>query len=216
MTKERYLHELARNGGQQTVDHVKGVGRLMKEFAKPLKLNSKTLEVAGVLHDAGKIFVPYNILNSATALSKDDRKIILTHPKAATGVIGNIIELTPEERKIALECAWYHHAWINGEFFNPDTRRGGYYKGMEYEKEYSFKDTLIPLPARLCAIADGFEAMTSTRSYQKARTAKDAEKIIAQQAKKGQYDYYLCTVFVGSVLGYSVSEFADMYREAVA
>ena len=209
MTTDRYFKELDRNGGSQTVAHVKNVGMLMKEFAKPLKQSPIIYKKAGELHDAGKIFIPPHVLGSTKKLSEGEKKIIRSHPTAATGVIGNMEGLTPEEKKAAYECAWYHHAWYNGQFYSPTTHDGGYYKGMDYDTEHSFAGENIPLIARVGAIADGYDAMTSNRSYQKARTPQQALDIIAEQCAKGQYDYYLCIVLAGSVLGKNVKEFAQ-------
>jgi len=114
----------------------------------------ETLEYAAVLHDIGKISIDSTILNKPGSLSKSEWNIIREHP-----VIGaNLLKGIPFLEK-ASELVLCHHEKFNGE---------GYPSGLSGEA--------IPLGARVIAVADAFDTMTTDRSYHAALTVESAVK----------------------------------------
>lgn len=112
----------------------------------------ETLEYAGILHDIGKISIDSIILNKPGSLSEEEWEIIREHP-----VIGaNLMRGIPFLEK-ASELVLCHHERFNGE---------GYPNGL--------KGDVIPLGARLIAVADAFDTMTTDRAYRAAMTVDHA------------------------------------------
>ncbi len=99
----------------------------------------------GLLHDIGKIGVPNEIINKPARLSDEEYEIIKTHP-----IIGYEILSKIKSKPELLKGARWHHER---------------YDGKGYPDKISGED--IPLEARIIAIADAYDAMTSNRSYRK-------------------------------------------------
>ncbi len=122
----------------------------------------ETLEYAAILHDIGKISIDSTILNKPSSLTKSEWNIIREHP-----VIGaNLLKGIPFLEK-ASELVLCHHEKYNGE---------GYPNGLSGEE--------IPLGARLIAVADAFDTMTTDRSYRAAMTVESAVKELKDCAGK--------------------------------
>ena len=132
-----------------TKGHSERVGAYSVEIARNMGLDDYELErlrIAGVLHDIGKVGIPDAILLKPSALSKNEFEIMKLHPELSAAIVSEIesfTELVPWVR--------YHH-----ENFD----------GTGYPHKLKGKD--IPLGARIIAVADAFDAMTSTRPYRKA------------------------------------------------
>lgn len=120
---------------------------------------------ACLLHDVGKIHIPDSILSKPGKLTEEEYEFIKQHPKIGAEAIKDIqgIELL---RDIVL----YHHERWDGKGY-PDGLRG----------------TKIPLVARIAAIADSFDAMTTDRSYRNAMREEDAMDEI-RKGKGSQFD----------------------------
>ena len=103
------------------------------------------IETTGLLHDIGKIAVPENILCKTGKLTNEEYKIIQDHAAKAKKILSSIPGLT----NVALWASCHHERW----------------DGNGYPKGISNKD--IPLPSRILAIADTYDAMTSNRSYRR-------------------------------------------------
>jgi len=103
------------------------------------------IETAGLLHDIGKIGVPESILCKAGKLTDDEYREIQDHAPKAKKILSSIPGLT----NVALWASCHHERW----------------DGKGYPNGISCKD--IPLPSRILAIADTYDAMTSNRSYRK-------------------------------------------------
>ena len=97
----------------------------------------------GLLHDIGKIGVPNEIINKPSRLNDEEYEIIKTHP-----VIGYDILSKIKSKPELLKGARWHHERFDGK---------GYPDGLSGED--------IPLEARIIAVADAYDAMTSNRSY---------------------------------------------------
>lgn len=107
---------------------------------------------AGFLHDIGKIGVPDAILLKKSSLSQEEWEQIKRHPQIGYEIVTQISFLQEAAHIILL-----HHEHYNG---------GGYPKGLRRED--------IPLPARIFAVADALDAMTTDRPYRPARKLKEA------------------------------------------
>jgi HD-GYP domain-containing protein (c-di-GMP phosphodiesterase class II) len=123
--------------------------------AKALSLSEsemRTIKYAAVLHDVGKLAIPDNILNKSDALTADEWRIMRNHPVICFKLLKEIPFLEEASRLILS-----HHEKYDGT---------GYPYGLRGEG--------IPLGARLLAIADAFDNMTTERIYRKAMSKKDA------------------------------------------
>lgn len=111
------------------------------------------LGTAGILHDIGKRFIPIEILDKPTRLTKEEFDIIKTHPMKGYEVLKGCRELTSTIKAGVLQ----HHERCDGT---------GYPMGLKGEE--------ISRYARIIAIADTYDAMTSDRAYHKAFLPSDA------------------------------------------
>lgn len=139
------------------------------------------LKLAAPLHDIGKINVPDSILRKPGKLSPEEYEIMKNHTVAG----GKIIEETLKEIEgdsfyyVAKEVALGHHEKWDGS---------GYPYGQKGEE--------IPVSARIMAVADFFDALTSSRSYKKAYSSEKAYSIIMEEAGKS-FDPKVVDCFVG-------------------
>ncbi len=151
-----------------TEGHSKRVTFYACEIAKKMKLPAlmiHKIHLAGLLHDIGKIGVRESILNKPGKLTDEEYKHIYDHP-----VVGAKI-LTPVLKdKDILNFIRHHHERFDG------TGRPDGLKGDE-----------IPLGARILAVADTFDAMTSDRPYRKALTVDFAIKEL-KRCSGSQFD----------------------------
>ncbi len=112
----------------------------------------RALHVSALLHDVGKIGIDDSILKKPAALTPDEFEVMKTHPERGAKIMGRI----PQMSSIVPGMRLHHERW-NG---------GGYPMGLKGEE--------IPLQARIVAVADTFDAMTTDRPYQRAFSAEAA------------------------------------------
>lgn len=144
-------------------------------LAKELIHDEQTLEdieIAGLLHDIGKIAVPENILCKPGKLTDDEYNTIKMHPLNGKRILNGIKKLK------------YASFWLSSHHERWDGR--GYPQGI--------KGLEIPLPARILAIADTYDAMTSNRSYRKGLPHEVAFEEIKNCAGS-QFDPEVVTAF---------------------
>jgi HD-GYP domain-containing protein (c-di-GMP phosphodiesterase class II) len=148
---------------EYTFTHVTNVCILAMGQAETLGFNGEHLHqigVASLLHDVGKVFIPEEILNKPGKLSQDERRIVETHTvKGARYLMG--IEGIP---KLAIISAMEHHLKYDGSGY-PSIKGG-------------WRPNIV---SQLISIADVFDAMRSSRSYQGALPTQQ----IADVLKKG-------------------------------
>lgn len=118
------------------------------------------LRFAGYLHDIGKIGIRDSILMKPARLTQEEVSVIKTHPIIGERIV-KPLGLLPLERSVIR----HHHERWDGK---------GYPDGL--------KGPEIPLPARILAVADGFDAMTSDRVYRRGRPPEEALKEIERLA----------------------------------
>ena len=145
---------------------------LAKELNTP-EDQLELIETAGLLHDIGKIAIPESILCKAGKLTDDEFKIMKTHPINSEKLLSSIKKL----HDICPGVKYHHEKW-NGK---------GYPEGLAGEN--------IPFAARVIAIADTYDAMTSTRSYRKALSHEVAIEEIEKCAGT-QFDPNLAKKFI--------------------
>ena len=142
-----------------TAFHSYRVGSIAKLIAVALKLEAKLIDqitAGGMLHDIGKSGVSISALLKTTSLNEDEYEDIKRHPEIGADLAQTFplfIELVPAIR--------YHHERFDG---------AGYPVGL--------KGDSIPLEARVIAVADTYDAVTSNRSYRSARSHDEALKIL--------------------------------------
>lgn len=146
-----------------TAGHSERVAKYTYKLAKALGLSEDVAvyyETAGFLHDAGKVAVPKSILDKPGALTLEEFKLMKRHPVYTMEIISMISEL-----KDLAPIAGGHHERFDGR---------GYPDGLMGES--------IPLGARIMAVSDAFDAMTSPRPYQKTRSTSLAKEILLKNA----------------------------------
>ena len=136
----------------------------------------RDVEVAALLHDVGKLGIPDSILLKKTALTDEDFRQVRLHPEFGWGAL----RVIPGFERVALYVL-YHHERIDGE---------GYPAGLSGDE--------IPRGARIVAVVDAFDAMTSCRVYRESATA--AEALPRLEADSGtQFDDHIVGLFVEMV-----------------
>ncbi|RSS64833.1 HD-GYP domain-containing protein [Streptomyces sp. WAC07061] len=161
--RERAAHRATIRALVQAVDikdrytrgHSERVGQASAMIARELGMRDDRLEVvriAGILHDVGKLGVPTRLLRKDGPLTPEERRTIELHPEYGHEMVRGIGFLG-EARSAIL----HHHERVDGT---------GYPYGLSGEQ--------IPVLARVVAVADSFDAMTSTRSYSRARPVATA------------------------------------------
>ncbi len=148
--------------------HSRRVAIYSKGIAIELGLSNDTVEKiywAGLLHDYGKISVPDAILQKAGKLTEDEYEQIKRHALMTYRILSRI-HFSKDMRDIPLIASEHHERWDG--------------KGYPFGK----KDDQIPLGARIIAVADVFDAITSFREYHSPLTFAEAkEEIIEQRGK---------------------------------
>jgi len=161
-------------------NHSKRVGELCRKMGEALHFTEteiKTLNLVGFLHDIGKIAIEESILSKPGKLTGDEFDSITKHPEIGSRIIRSSYEID----EVAEAILTHHENWDGS----------GYPQGLAGEK--------IPKFARIIAIADSFDAMTSERTYRKTNTAEEAaEEILRCSGTK--YDPELAKVFVDEIV----------------
>ena len=156
--------------------HSQRVARYMELMARELRLakvDLPTLRRGALLHDLGKIGMPDEILRKAGELASSEWTIMKRHPAYGARILAGIPFLSG-----AAEIVRHHHERYDGS---------GYPDGLAGEE--------IPLGARIFALADAFDAMTSDRPYRKAMSLDDALAEIKRCAG-AQFDPAIATAFL--------------------
>lgn len=157
-----------------TQGHSERVAKYAVLIAKEMSLSENEigyLEQAALLHDIGKIAVPDTVLHKAGSLNEDDWIIMRKHPEYSQKILANLNFLSE-----TLPTILYHHKRFDN-------------KGYPVESIEA-----VPLTARILAVADAFDAMTSDRSYRDKLNLEQA----LEELKKGsgtQFDPEVIKVF---------------------
>ncbi|KJS87203.1 MAG: diguanylate cyclase [Desulfosporosinus sp. BICA1-9] len=170
--------------------HSKRVSEICQNIGKAMdfsEIEQSILKAVGLLHDIGKIAIDDSILNKPGKLTEQEWEEIKRHPD-----IGYRILSTSYDFLELADCILAHHEKWAGT---------GYPKGLKGED--------IPRIARIIAIADSYDAMTSERPYRKAMSEEEA-CIEIRKNSGTQFDPKIARIFIEKVLGmgwhYSVCE----------
>ncbi|MEV6400972.1 HD-GYP domain-containing protein [Streptomyces sp. NPDC051907] len=188
--RERAAHQATIRALVQAVElkdkytrgHSERVGRASVLIARELGMADERLEVlrfAGILHDVGKLGVPTRVLRKDGPLTPEERRVIELHPEYGHEMVRGIGFLG-EARAAIL----HHHERLDGS---------GY--------PYGLAGGQIPEFARVVAVADAFDAMTSTRSYRRARPVRAALEELDRCAGR-QFDPHMVGALVRALERY--------------
>ncbi len=159
-----------------TCGHSERVAEMSLAIAKAMKLSDEQqylIHIGAHLHDVGKIGIPDAVISKPGRLSAEEFKQIQEHPMTGYHIVRKVKIL----QRISL-IVRHHHERMDGKGY-PDGLCG----------------TAIPLGARIVAVADAFDAMTSNRTYKKSKSTNEAlEELI--NCSDSQFDREIVKIFV--------------------
>jgi putative nucleotidyltransferase with HDIG domain len=159
---------------QYTKGHSERVAQYSKLLAQAVGLDQKQQQKAmwaGLLHDVGKLAVPRKVLDKPGKLERNEIDLIRLHPVLTMEILQMVAVFED-----LVSIAGYHHERYDGS---------GYPDGLAGEE--------IPQLARVLAVADAFDAMTSGRSYQQTKSLSEAVAIIEKNSGS-QFDPEVASV----------------------
>lgn len=161
---------------KDTEGHTRRVTEMTERLATAFgikEMDRLHIRRGAILHDIGKMGIPDSILLKEGPLLDDEWKIMRQHPALAMGLLSSISYL-----QLALDIPYCHHERWDGT---------GYPRGLKGDE--------IPLAARIFAIVDVFDALTSDRPYRKAWSAQQSLEYISRE-KGGHFDPKVVDVFM--------------------
>jgi diguanylate cyclase (GGDEF)-like protein/putative nucleotidyltransferase with HDIG domain len=164
---------------QYTQGHSKKVSTyaaLIAEAAGLKPIEVEEVRLGALLHDVGKVGIPEDILNKAGPLDADEWDTMKSHTILGWQLLEPLLTLRNVRQMIK-----HHHEFFDGS---------GYPDQLEKER--------IPLGARIIAVADAYDTITSPRVYKKARTAEDALAEI-ERCAGAQFDPELVHLFLATI-----------------
>lgn len=181
---------------QYTYLHSVAVCTLMVNLARHLGLEDervRALGLAGLLHDVGKVAIPDAVLDKPGRLSPEELALVRTHPEEGAALLRE----DPAIPELAIEVCLHHHERWDG---------AGYPHRMEGEG--------ISLPARMGAICDVYDALTSHRAYKRAWTPTRA--LAEMWGWDGHFDRALLFEFMRSLQLYPPGLLVRLASERLA
>lgn len=155
--------------------HSRTVSKISEKIATFYGMNRQEVnevKTAGLLHDIGKIIIPISIITKKGKLTSEEYSLIKGHPEIGFRILNS----TQDMRSISNIVLNHHERW----------------DGLGYPR--GIKSDEVPVPSRIIAIADAFDAMTSTRTYRDIFTYEQALKELIDNAGT-QFDPELVEVF---------------------
>lgn len=156
--------------------HIQPMFRLIKALGRAMKLSKveiKSLEQAALLHDAGKLQVPSQLLRKQKPLTDEEFKLITKHPRKGVELIKNLELLKP-----VIPIILHHHEHYDGT---------GYPSKLKKEN--------IPFASRILSVLDTFDAMYFGRPYRKRRSLNEIKQELKYQKGK-QFDPKIVDIFL--------------------
>lgn len=160
--------------------YTKGHSSRVAEYSRAIARRANYSEAAqdeiymmGLLHDVGKIGVSDTVITKPGRLTEDEFEQIKTHPERGSKILQSLEEFP----KLAVGAKWHHERYDGS----------GYPDGLKAQE--------IPEEARIIAVADAYDAMTSDRSYRKTMD----QEAVREQIKKGkgsQFDPYFADIML--------------------
>ncbi len=143
--------------------HNMRVARLCVHIGRQLSMSAYELRVlarAGLMHDIGKLGIPDNVLGKHSPLDDAEWDLMRTHPEMGL----TLLDRAGQSRREVL-AVLYHHERMDGS---------GYPYGLRAEA--------IPIEARIVAVADTYDALTSDRPYRLACSDAEARRVLVEEA----------------------------------
>ncbi len=140
------------------------VARLCVHIGRQMSMSAAELRVlarAGLMHDIGKLSIPQAVLGKESPLSESEWMLMRAHPEMGLTLLDRAGQSSREVLAVL-----YHHERLDGT---------GYPYGLRAEG--------IPIEARIVAVADTYDALTSNRPYRNACTETEARRVLAEEAK---------------------------------
>jgi HD-GYP domain-containing protein (c-di-GMP phosphodiesterase class II) len=175
-----------------TFMHSVAVCALMVALGKQLGLNEadcREAGLAGLVHDLGKAMMPLEVLNKPGALTAEEYAIMKSHPEAGHRMLLEGKGVGP----VPLDVCLHHHEKVNGK---------GYPHGLKGEE--------ISLFARMGAVCDVYDAITSNRPYKAGWDPAESIMKMAQWSKEGHFDESVFQAFVKSIGIYPVGSLVKL------
>ena len=141
----------------------------------------KELGLGAIIHDIGKLFVNQDVLNKEGTLEQKEYEEMKQHATLGAALVNNLNQVSEQ----VLDVIRYHHEWYNG---------AGYPSGLAGEE--------IPLAARMVAICDVYDALTSDRVYKKKISPQQALEYLICMGDR-QFDFRLLKQFIKHIRIYS-------------
>ena len=152
-----------------TDGHTRRVGHACKKIGSRLGLPEdrlQKLEIAGIIHDIGKVTVPEQVLNKPDKLTEEEFNVMNVHPVQGEMICKPLIAMHDY-----LDAIRHHHEKLDGT---------GYPDGLSGDG--------ISLEARIVSVADVFDALCSNRPYRRKLNIEMAKKIMYEEVEKGCMD----------------------------
>jgi diguanylate cyclase (GGDEF)-like protein len=159
------LADAAEARDPHTGGHLRRIRHYSVELARELGLSedeANAIGAASAIHDLGKLRLPDTVLMNPGKLSEDDWELIRLHPEHGERLIGD----SPMFETERIVVRWHHERWDGS----------GYPDGLRGEQ--------IPLPARIVAVADALDALTTERPYKRAWSLQEAYDEIERMKDK--------------------------------
>ena len=140
------------------------VARLCVHIGRQMSMSAHELRVlarAGLMHDIGKLGIPEAVLDKHSPLSDSEWMLMRTHPEMGLTLLDRMGQSSREVLAVL-----YHHERLDGS---------GY--------PYGIKEEGIPIEARIVAVADTYDALTSNRPYRTACSDAEARRVLAEEAR---------------------------------
>lgn len=161
-----------------TQGHAERVANLAGALGRRMNLDHEELEAlryAGYLHDIGKIGTPSKILNKPGRLTDEEYKVVQSHPVVSYNIVIPLQQILGK----ALDAIRYHHEKLDGS---------GY--------PYKLSGTTIPISARIMAVADIYDALTTDRPYRKGMSEAKALSIMQNDCTAGKLDQHFFDILI--------------------
>ncbi len=177
--------------GEYTYKHSINVGLFSSMIGKWLGFKEKEIKelaTAGVLHDIGKSKTPSAIINKPARLTKEEFEIIKKHPQDGY----DLIKDDPSISEAVKMAVYQHHEKIDGT---------GYPNGLKLDEIHTY--------AKIIAVADVYDSLTSVRSYKEAICPFTVYEMLLDMAQN-HLDYYITSTFIKKISNFFVGSYVKL------